>query len=332
MSTPHPADGPLDPTPAPTQAPAQALADGPQAPAGTPAGTRTPATAPEPAARDTLTVDHAAPRAAVPRPAPAGPATSAAPATSAGSATPAASATATYRPVAPGAAAALGVTPGTVLPDPAPVHEVRNERDLDQAVGVLTTAFLDDPVITWLVPRGMPGRECYIAGFMRSWTRFMLEHEGRAVLSQNRDAVLVWEPSQRAVPLTETDRRAFRADVTTSTGLTAARCLALIDLLDANRPPDLPPHAHGALAAVLPGVAGQGAIQRLGLELLRYVHSRTWGIYCEASSDSDAELWRRLGGTPVGRPIPLPGSDAVLTPLYLSAETLAVHPAVPLLW
>jgi hypothetical protein len=220
--------------------------------------------------------------------------------------------------------------PGTVLPELKPVHEVTTAQDLDEAADILTAAFVDDPVITWLVPRELPHREKYIKGFMHSWTRFMIEHEGKAVLSSERDAVLVWEPSVRAVPLTDGDDLAFRADLTAATGPAAARCLQLIDLLDAHCPSDLPPHAHGALAAVLPGAKSRGAVMRLGIELLRYVYPRNWGIYCEASSESSSAVWQRLGGKAIGRQISLPGSDAVVTPLFIRREDIAAHPAVPL--
>jgi hypothetical protein len=217
-----------------------------------------------------------------------------------------------------------------VLPELTPVHEVNCPETLEQAAGVLTAAFTDDPVITWMVPRDLAERQTYIHGFMRAWTRFIVDHEGRAVMTARRDAALVWEPWTRTVALTGDDERAFRAEVVATTGPAAERCLHLIDVLDAHYPPDLPPHVHGAMAAVMPGAQTRGAMLRLAIEMLRYVHTRKLGIYCEASSDSSAALWQRLGATPVGEPIPLPDSEAVLTPLFIRPEEIAAHPGIPL--
>lgn len=203
-------------------------------------------------------------------------------------------------------------------------------RDADEVADVLTSAFGEDPVIGWMVPYEIPGREQYVAGFMRAWVRFMLDHEGTALISPGREAVLVWEPSERA-PITEQDNRAFSADIAAATGPAAERCLRLIELLDAHYPPGLPPHVHGALAAVRPGATSRGAFFGLAVAMLKHVHTRKLGVYCEASSDSSSALWQRFGAAPIGGQILLPDSDIPLTPLFLHPDAIAGHPAAHLL-
>ncbi|MEU5431774.1 hypothetical protein AB0G73_00165 [Streptomyces sp. NPDC020719] len=206
-------------------------------------------------------------------------------------------------------------------------YQAEKSEDFEEIAGILAAAFAEDPVIGWALPPGLPGRERCIAGFMCAWVRFMVEHEGTALVSP-RDAVLVWEPSERA-PVPAEDHEAFRADISASTGPAAERCLALIDILDARYPPGLPPHLHGALAAARPGARSRGAFLLLAAEMLVQLYHGELGLYVEASSDSSSALWQRLGTSPIGPTIPLPDSDAVVTPLFLSPDGVARHPALP---
>jgi hypothetical protein len=208
--------------------------------------------------------------------------------------------------------------------------EAEATEDVDEVADILTDAFGEDPVIGWMVPYGLPRRERYVAGFMRTWVRFMIDHEGTALISPGRDAVLVWEPSERA-PIPDAHHSAFTADVAAATGPAAARCLQLIELLDAHYPSGLPPHVHGALAAVRPGTTSRGAFLGLAVGLLRHLYTRKLGVYCEASSESSAALWQRFGAGPIGPQILLPDGGVPLTPLFIHPDAIANHPAAHLL-
>ncbi|WP_329370011.1 hypothetical protein OG896_28840 [Streptomyces sp. NBC_00669] len=208
--------------------------------------------------------------------------------------------------------------------------ELEPTEDVDEVADILTSAFHEDPVIGWMVPHELPGRDVYVKGFMHAWVRFMLDHEGTALMSPGRDATLVWEPSERE-PITAADQEAFEAAITAVTGPAAGRCRQLIDLLDAHYPTDLPPHVHGALAAVRPGSSSPGAFVRLAGAMMLHLYRNGLGVYCEASSESSSALWQRFGSLPIRPPILLPGTDIALTPLYMSIEDITRHPALPVL-
>ncbi|ADI05063.1 GCN5-related N-acetyltransferase [Streptomyces bingchenggensis BCW-1] len=200
------------------------------------------------------------------------------------------------------------------------VNEVKTSTDLDAIVDTLTAAFLeDDPVVNWLIPPGTPERERYLRGFLRAWVKFMLDHEGTAIVTADHSGVLIWEPSPsgRKVPLTAEDEEAFLADIAASTGPAEKRCLQLIEALDSNYPRDLPRHGHVALAAVHPEARGTDARTALTDELVRLAVSLDLGGYCEASSERNALLWERLGMQRIGEPIQLPESDVTLTPMFI---------------
>ncbi|MFF7020081.1 hypothetical protein ACFY97_03520 [Streptomyces klenkii] len=217
------------------------------------------------------------------------------------------------------------VTGGTAARD------VEASEDFDEIADILTDAFRDTPVTSWMVPHGLPQRERYITGFMHAWVRFMVQHEGTALISPDRDAVVVWEPSERAAPLTAEEHEAFRADMVAATGPVAERCLTLMDLVDAHYPPDLPPHIHGALAAVRPGTTNRGAFLSLAVATLKHIHPRGLGVYCEGTSETSTALWERLGAKPIGPKIRVPQSDIALTPLFIHPDDIARHPAVSML-
>ncbi|RKN77565.1 hypothetical protein D7231_02320 [Streptomyces klenkii] len=217
------------------------------------------------------------------------------------------------------------VTGGTAARD------VEASEDFDEIADILTDAFRDTPVTSWMVPHGLPQRERYITGFMHAWVRFMVQHEGTALISPDRDAVVVWEPSERAAPLTAEEHEAFRADIVAATGPVAERCLTLMDLVDAHYPPDLPPHIHGALAAVRPGTTNRGAFLSLAVATLKHIHPRGLGVYCEGTSETSTALWERLGAKPIGPKIRVPQSDIALTPLFIHPDDIARHPAVSML-
>lgn len=209
-------------------------------------------------------------------------------------------------------------------------YEMEPTDDVDEVADILTAAFHEDPVIGWMVPHTLAGRERYVRGFMHAWVGFMVGHGGTALMSPGRDAALVWEPSAQDAPVTDAEHRAFEAAITDATGPAAERCRQLVDLLDTHYPTDLPPHVHGALAAVRPGAA-PGAFLRLAAGMLLHLYRNGLGVYCEASSDSSAALWQRFGSLPIRPPILLPGTGIELTPLFMHPDDIARHPALPML-
>ncbi|MES4908521.1 MULTISPECIES: hypothetical protein [unclassified Streptomyces] len=198
--------------------------------------------------------------------------------------------------------------------------EVKTSTDLDAIVDTLTAAFIeDDPVVNWLIPPETPERERYLRGFLRAWVKFMLDHEGTAIVTADHSGVIVWEPSPsgRTVPVSAEDEEAFLADIAASTGPAEKRCLQLIEALDTNYPDGLPRHGHIALAAVRPEARGTDARTALTDELVKLAVSLDLGGYCEASSERNALLWERLGMQRIGEPIHLPESEVSLIPMFI---------------
>ncbi|MGY0055319.1 hypothetical protein ACWY4P_01890 [Streptomyces sp. LZ34] len=197
---------------------------------------------------------------------------------------------------------------------------MKTSTDLDTIVDTLTAAFIeDDPIVNWLIPHGTPDRERYLRGFLRAWVKFMLDHEGTAIVTADHSGVIVWEPSPsgRTVPIPAEDEEAFLADIAASTGPAEKRCLQLIEALDTNYPRDLPPHGHVALAAVRPDARGTDTRTALTDELVRLAVTLDLGGYCEASSERNALLWERLGMQRIGEAIQLPESDVSLIPMFI---------------
>jgi len=130
--------------------------------------------------------------------------------------------------------------------------------DIPSLVSLLTTAFNDDPVIDWVMPRDERRGEAFDAFFGLILREICLP-QGLTYVTENTGAAILWEP-----PLGEWPSEPDIPDSTwvEITGPDAySRLNALGDLMDAHRPEER--HVYLSLIASLPEYRGQGLASAL---------------------------------------------------------------------
>lgn len=163
-------------------------------------------------------------------------------------------------------------------------------------------AFLDDPVISWLVPD--PASRLR---FQRGFARYLLS-SGESELCTTADgaAVALWltvEADEGPDSLDERGREALRS----AFGPAADRVAHLSEAF-ADRHPHGQRHLYLPLIGVLPESRGRGH----GGTLLRHkLDSTGLPAYLEATSARGAGLYERYGFTHVGTPVHLPDGPDV---------------------
>ena len=130
--------------------------------------------------------------------------------------------------------------------------------DLPGLVSLLTTAFDEDPVIDWVMPRGERRAEAVDAFFGLILREICLPQE-QTYVTDNLGAAILWEP-----PLGEWPAE---PDIPESTWIEITgpdaypRLSALGDLMDANRPTER--HVYLSLIGASPAFRGQGLASAL---------------------------------------------------------------------
>ncbi len=184
--------------------------------------------------------------------------------------------------------------------EPAGVHNRRmiariaTSADLDAVVGVLTTAFLHDPL--WGPAFPDADRRAEQAGGM--W-RFFVTASMRypwTFLTPGAEAAAVWVPPG-GVELTTAEEAALERLLVDTTGrAVAGGILAVLAQFDQARP--AVPHHYLSLLGTHTGHRGRG----LGMSLLAENLTRIDGpAYLESSNPANDARYARLGFAPYGR-------------------------------
>jgi GNAT superfamily N-acetyltransferase len=178
---------------------------------------------------------------------------------------------------------------------------VAGEGDRELVVGLLDSAFQDDPVSRWVFP-GDGHRRTVHPRLMAAFTDIVLA-EGRIDVTEDGTACALWLPMPEGEDGEEGDDgpAELRAEIDPEN-----ERVELIGRLTAEIHPTGRAHEYLWMIGVAPGHQGQG----LGTALIASVLDRCdrdgLAAYLEASSARSRALYERLGFAPAGPALDLP--------------------------
>lgn len=195
-----------------------------------------------------------------------------------------------------------------------PQREIFRTDDIDRVDHIMTSAFALDPTFVWTTPVDTPERHRWLYGFFRTWHRFIRQHGGFALMDDSRTCAMVTEAHQD-VPPGEKEAATFYEEMKEATGPAGERTIALMRLLEDEKPTGLPKHFHGCLAGALPDGYARGAITDMLNWHRGYMDALGMEMYLEASSKAAMHRWARGGFVRVGKPIRMPDSEVEVYPM-----------------
>ncbi|MCK9924230.1 GNAT family N-acetyltransferase [Frankia sp. AgPm24] len=191
--------------------------------------------------------------------------------------------------------------------------------DMAAVVDTLTRAFDPDPILNWAFPPAAANREQSMAAFFRITTELLLEHGGQVGVAPEYAAVAVWSPPGEPA-LSELEQTRYFQRLADACGECGERAVALMRALDDQHPPGLPAHYHVMFAAARPEPAAVGRAVLLIRALLKLEELRGCGLYAEASSPQNRDLWLEMGLRRVGDEIVLPAGGPSLYPVWRAPD------------
>jgi ribosomal protein S18 acetylase RimI-like enzyme len=177
-------------------------------------------------------------------------------------------------------------------------------------VDVLTEAFQDDPVISWLFPDPAERRSLqphYYAGLLR-------QPAAEAYLTDTSGAAIWLDLGEGQAPFDEPPP-GTGPDPLAAFGRNAERLVELGGLL-AERHPHHQAHLYLACLGVLPGRRGAGLGSTLLRDRLDRADTEARPAYLEASSARSRDLYLRHGFEDLGEPVHLPHTGPTLWPMW----------------
>ncbi|WP_235826204.1 GNAT family N-acetyltransferase [Candidatus Frankia alpina] len=202
---------------------------------------------------------------------------------------------------------------------------ITNTPDLTAVVETLTMAFGPDPILDWAFPRTTAHRDQWMAEFFRITTEMLLEHGGQVGVAPEYSAIAVWSPPGEPAMTGEQEAQYYQrlTEACGDCGDCGDRAVALMRALDEQHPPNLPPHFHVMFTATRPEPAAVGRAVLLVRALLKMEALRGYGLYAEASTPQNRDLWLEMGMRRVGDEIVLPDGGPSLYPIWREPDPSA---------
>jgi len=203
-----------------------------------------------------------------------------------------------------------------VTPGPACPVVAAGPEDLDTLSRVIADAFHDLAASRWLID-DPDARRHILPGYFRIYVEHAIA-AGIVHTTPDRAAAAVWLPSgpdAAGEPPGHADRLA------SATGPWTDRFVTFDAALEAHHPTGSA-HHHLALLAVRRGRQGQGTGTALLLAYHRILDRGRMPAYLEASSPESRRLYLRHGYADHGSLIRLPGSAAMLYPMWRAPAKL----------
>jgi GNAT superfamily N-acetyltransferase len=187
------------------------------------------------------------------------------------------------------------------------VNVVRADTaDADKLTGVLSVAFQDDPVSTWLFPDDAE-RERIHPLFFRPFVDMALE-EGEVYTTDDRVAVALWLP----IDVTKhTDPPNLEKLFKPILGPINAGRIAAFDKPSTANHPTNASHHYLPFIGVRPDQHGRGIGAALLNDRLDALDERGVPAYLEASSLDNARLYERLGFRRLAKTTDIPGGPSL---------------------
>ncbi|MGW1072948.1 GNAT family N-acetyltransferase [Streptomyces sp. NPDC002537] len=167
--------------------------------------------------------------------------------------------------------------------------------DLRSVAGILTEAFMDDPVTRWHFPD--PARRAtLLPGFFSLFASEALYANGLLVAGDLAGVRLFSPPCP--APTGKTRKAAFERALCERTGEDAYRTLQLLRRLESRRPRHTP-YYHLVFSAVRPSLRGRGIGTATLRHVLRQADRDGAGVYVESSTRCSQRLVLRHGFVPL---------------------------------
>lgn len=170
----------------------------------------------------------------------------------------------------------------------------------DRAVEIFSEAFMDDPVISWLLPSKQHRRE--VQPYMHGAFVDQALRSGRVQLVVGRGAAVWITLKAGETPYGQPANSAEAEGLGTLLGTAATRLEALGNAV-ANRHPLHCDHVYLSTIGVVPEWQGHGIGAAMLTEQLSDTHLP---VYLEASDERNRKLYQRFGFHDLGNPIDLP--------------------------
>jgi ribosomal protein S18 acetylase RimI-like enzyme len=176
----------------------------------------------------------------------------------------------------------------------AQIHVSRATRTDAGVLGrTLAGAFLDDPVIGWLIPFDVDRRQQRLETFFTSMSRSYLRRDKHAYLAGDGVGAALWSaPGSWKLPPSEVLRES-RPSVR-AFGRNLGRALRTQLELESGHPKD-PKHWYLGYVGVAPGHQGQGVGSLVLREVLEQATTNGIPAYLESSNERNLTLYERNG-------------------------------------
>jgi ribosomal protein S18 acetylase RimI-like enzyme len=165
--------------------------------------------------------------------------------------------------------------------------------DADRVGATLAGAFIDDPVIGWLIPFGTARRDERLTTFFTSMARSYLRRDKFVYVAGDGVGAALWSaPGSWKLPASEIvreSRPAMRAF-----GGNLPRALRVQLELEAEHPKD-PAHWYLGYVGVAPGHQGEGIGSLVLREVLSQADAAGTPAYLESSNERNLTLYERHG-------------------------------------
>jgi GNAT superfamily N-acetyltransferase len=173
-----------------------------------------------------------------------------------------------------------------------PVLRLASAEDVSRLAGVLADAFINDPVYTWLLPRGLRLKPRLRAVFAAEMEQYAVPNGGTVWTTSGYDgAVIALPPGAWQMPKSFNGRealmwvRAFGRRL--SLAMRVQRAMEERHLRE--------PHFYVRIIGVRTALQGQGVGSALMRPTLQSADSAGLPTYIEASTERSAALYERLG-------------------------------------
>lgn len=172
--------------------------------------------------------------------------------------------------------------------------DVREARraDLTALADALARAFLDDPVMTWLLGDDEAARLRRLRRFMRSEARRHARHGGPVLTNDGRHGGALWD-APGAWRMTWPDMVRAAPVMITGVGPRLGRALAGFGQMEAHHPRE--PHWYLAILGTDPPHRGTGVGSALVAPVLARCDDEGQGAYLESSKPENIPYYERFG-------------------------------------
>ncbi|HET9906314.1 MAG TPA: GNAT family N-acetyltransferase [Anaerolineales bacterium] len=168
--------------------------------------------------------------------------------------------------------------------------------DLEQMVHVLSTAFEEDPLVSFILPK-KETRVKTVAKFFRAMGRLNIQNKLAFGVSDPLEGVAVWNfPDKPNISATLKDLIAFLPLLFSSYPLGAQRARAIFRQLDTmHKKYASEPHFYLDNLGVLPSARGKGLSSQLIRPFLEMADSQKVVAYTDTVTPSNAPLYEHFG-------------------------------------